>query len=159
MKTWCCPSSSPIIPTSNGTTAGVATNQAAKHNHAAQERHPEMLAPWKGIRLFVLRGVLAMSTGGELRHASPRGNYQCMERTSKEIGSSLRRSSPNEQLHRTSFSDQARAFCRDCPSPSIPNSTTSPGRRNTGGFNPKPTPGGVPVLTMSPGNKVMNWLM
>ena len=35
--------------------------------------------------------------------------------------------------------------CRDSPSPSIPNSTTSPDLRYCGGFIPGPTPAGVPV--------------
>jgi len=44
------------------------------------------------------------------------------------------------------------------PNPSIPNSTTSPARKNCGGFFPMPTPGGVPVEITSPGCSVMNWL-
>ena len=34
----------------------------------------------------------------------------------------------------------------------------SPAFRNCGGFMPKPTPGGVPVVMTSPGSSVMNWL-
>src|SRR5439155_12613087 len=44
------------------------------------------------------------------------------------------------------------------PRPSIPSSTTSPAFRYCGGFIPKPTPGGVPVLITSPGRRVMNSL-
>ena len=36
--------------------------------------------------------------------------------------------------------------------------TTSPAFRKSGGFMPRPTPGGVPVVMMSPGCSVMNWL-
>ena len=32
---------------------------------------------------------------------------------------------------------------------------TSPAFRNSGGFFPRPTPGGVPVVMMSPGSKIM----
>ena len=45
---------------------------------------------------------------------------------------------------------------RCSPSPSMPRVTTSPTLRNCGGFMPVPTPGGVPVVTMSPGSSVMN---
>src|SRR5213080_3533903 len=38
----------------------------------------------------------------------------------------------------------------------MPSVTTSPTLRNFGGFMPEPTPGGVPVVTMAPGNSVMN---
>src|SRR5258708_4642469 len=38
----------------------------------------------------------------------------------------------------------------------MPSVTTSPTLRNFGGFMPVPTPGGVPVVTMSPGNSVRN---
>ena len=47
---------------------------------------------------------------------------------------------------------------RCSPSPSIPSRIVWPARRNTGGFMPAPTPGGVPVLMMSPACKVMKWL-
>jgi hypothetical protein len=52
-----------------------------------------------------------------------------------------------------------------CCSPnfSIPSVMTSPGLRKMGfGFFPRPTPGGVPVVMMSPGSKViirLTWLM
>src|SRR5437868_6151128 len=45
---------------------------------------------------------------------------------------------------------------RCSPSPSMLSVTTSPTLRNFGGFMPEPTPGGVPVVTMSPGNSVRN---
>ena len=41
------------------------------------------------------------------------------------------------------------------PSPSIPSRMTSPPFRNTLGFCPMPTPGGVPVVITSPGISVM----
>jgi len=53
---------------------------------------------------------------------------------------------------------QAMTSWRDSPSPSMPSSTTSPAFRYCGGFMPKPTPAGVPVLMTSPGRSVMNWL-
>src|SRR4051794_39727959 len=46
--------------------------------------------------------------------------------------------------------------CRCSPKPSMPRVTTSPTLRNCGGFMPVPTPGGVPVVTISPGISVMN---
>src|SRR3954453_2786313 len=46
--------------------------------------------------------------------------------------------------------------CRCSPRPSMPRVTTSPTLRNCGGFMPVPTPGGVPVVTISPGIRVMN---
>jgi hypothetical protein len=49
-----------------------------------------------------------------------------------------------------------------CCSPNfwIPSRTVSPAFRNTGvGFLLAPTPGGVPVVMMSPGSSVMNWLV
>src|SRR5205807_2884629 len=45
---------------------------------------------------------------------------------------------------------------RCSPRPSMPSVTTSPTLRKVGGFMPRPTPGGVPVVTMSPGSSVMN---
>ena len=48
--------------------------------------------------------------------------------------------------------------CRCDPSPSIPRVMTSPSARKTGGLRPLPTPGGVPVVMMSPGCNDMNWL-
>ena len=45
---------------------------------------------------------------------------------------------------------------RCSPRPSMPSVTTSPTLRNFGGFMPVPTPGGVPVVMMSPGSSVMN---
>jgi len=42
------------------------------------------------------------------------------------------------------------------PRPSIVSSTTSPAARNSGGFIPMPTPGGVPVITTSPASSVRN---
>src|ERR1700748_1124989 len=41
---------------------------------------------------------------------------------------------------------------RCSPRPSMPSVTTSPTLRNFGGFMPAPTPGGVPVVMMSPGS-------
>ena len=43
-------------------------------------------------------------------------------------------------------------FC--APRPSTPRRTMSPGFMNVGGFMPAPTPGGVPVVMISPGNSV-----
>ena len=43
------------------------------------------------------------------------------------------------------------------PSPAISMRTTSPGLRYTGGFIPRPTPGGVPVAMRSPGISVMRF--
>ena len=42
--------------------------------------------------------------------------------------------------------------CFETPNPSIPNSITSPSWRYRGGFKPSPTPNGVPVDIISPGN-------
>jgi hypothetical protein len=54
----------------------------------------------------------------------------------------------------------ATAVCVCSPRPSTPSSMTSPGFMNRGsGLKPRPTPGGVPVLMMSPGKRLMNWLM
>ena len=50
-----------------------------------------------------------------------------------------------------------RKVCFCWPRPSMPSSTTSPSLRKTGGFMPRPTPGGVPVEMMSPGWRLMNW--
>ena len=50
------------------------------------------------------------------------------------------------------------------PNPSMPRCITSPGRRKRGAgvpsfyLMPMPTPGGVPVVSTSPGSSVMNWL-
>ena len=41
----------------------------------------------------------------------------------------------------------------ECRGRSMPNSTTSPGLRYTGGLKPRPTPAGVPVEIMSPGSR------
>jgi hypothetical protein len=46
--------------------------------------------------------------------------------------------------------------CRCSPRLSMPRVTTSPTLRYCGGFMPVPTPGGVPVVMMSPGSSVMN---
>src|SRR5215831_1784675 len=46
--------------------------------------------------------------------------------------------------------------CSCSPNPSIPKRTRSPGFKKMGGFFPSPTPGGVPVLMMSPGSSGMN---
>src|SRR5215470_428637 len=53
------------------------------------------------------------------------------------------------------------ATCCFCsPSPSIPRRMVSPDLRNTGeGLMPSPTPGGVPVVTTSPGNRDMQYEM
>ena len=40
----------------------------------------------------------------------------------------------------------------------MPSVITSPFFRYSGGFMPRPTPGGVPVVMMSPGISVMKWL-
>src|SRR5262249_59082175 len=47
-------------------------------------------------------------------------------------------------------------FCCCSPSPSMPRRTTSPALRNCGGFMPRPTPGGVPVMITSPGSITKN---
>ena len=44
-------------------------------------------------------------------------------------------------------------FCFDIPSASTPSFTISPGLRYPGGLSPIPTPDGVPVEIISPGNK------
>ena len=57
--------------------------------------------------------------------------------------------------------DQAAATtcCVCSPRPCTPRRMVWPGLRNTGsGFMPRPTPGGVPVLMMSPACSVMKWL-
>jgi N-acetyl-gamma-glutamyl-phosphate reductase len=52
---------------------------------------------------------------------------------------------------------QACFTCWCCtPRPSIPTSIVSPPLRNRGGFMPRPTPGGVPVVMMSPASRCMN---
>jgi hypothetical protein len=49
-------------------------------------------------------------------------------------------------------------FCS--PRPSIPTRIVSPALRKTGlGLTPSPTPGGVPVVTTSPGSRVMQYEM
>ncbi len=40
----------------------------------------------------------------------------------------------------------------------MPSVMTSPPLRKTGGFMPRPTPGGVPVVMTSPARSSMNWL-
>ena len=57
-----------------------------------------------------------------------------------------------------SFGSQACTFCRCSPSPSMPRRSSSPAFRYIGGFMPRPTPGGVPVVMRSPGHSVMNRL-
>ena len=52
----------------------------------------------------------------------------------------------------------ARTFCVCTPSFSMPTRMICPGLRYLGGFMPKPTPGGVPVVMISPGSNVMNSL-
>ena len=47
-------------------------------------------------------------------------------------------------------------FCCWMPSPSMPMRMISPGFRKRCGFMPMPTPGGVPVVMMSPGIRVKN---
>ena len=49
---------------------------------------------------------------------------------------------------------------RGCLGPKSEVSGNSPqaGQRKRCGFMPMPTPGGVPVVMMSPGSSVMNWL-
>ena len=46
---------------------------------------------------------------------------------------------------------------RSSPSPSTLTTTSSPGCRKMGGLRAKPTPGGVPVETISPGSSVITW--
>ena len=66
----------------------------------------------------------------------------------------------NFQIERQGAASQpahaATISCRCSPSPSMPSVTTSPTLRNFGGFMPLPTPGGVPVVMMSPGSSVRN---
>jgi hypothetical protein len=51
-------------------------------------------------------------------------------------------------------SPQARTSWSCTPRPSTPRRTLSPGFMKVGGFMPAPTPGGVPVVMISPGNRV-----
>ena len=51
-----------------------------------------------------------------------------------------------------------RTACSWCPSPATSSRITSPSFSQTCGRIPSPTPGGVPVVTTSPGSSVMNWL-
>lgn len=60
--------------------------------------------------------------------------------------------------YRGVYGFHAASVCCDTPSPSIPNSTTSPAFRYFGGRIPRPTPAGVPVLITSPGTSVMKSL-
>ena len=52
-------------------------------------------------------------------------------------------------------SSQALTSWHCLPRPSTPKRMTSPGLRKIGGSWPRPTPGGVPVAMMSPGNRVI----
>ena len=61
-------------------------------------------------------------------------------------------------LIRACGSPRTETCCRCSPSPSMPSVITSPGCNQMGGLNPRPTPGGVPVLIRSPGSSTMNWL-
>jgi len=45
--------------------------------------------------------------------------------------------------------------CRCSPRPAMPSVTTSPAFSHCGAFMPSATPGGVPVVMMSPGSSVM----
>lgn len=47
-------------------------------------------------------------------------------------------------------------FCCCWPRPSMPSVMTSPAFKNRGGFMPRPTPGGVPVVMTSPASSTMN---
>ncbi len=55
-------------------------------------------------------------------------------------------------------SESATTFWVCTPRPSMPRRMVWPGRRNTGGFWPRPTPGGVPVEMTSPGCRLMKRL-
>ena len=50
---------------------------------------------------------------------------------------------------------QPTTLCFCSPRPAMPSAMTSPGLRKTGGFMPRPTPGGVPVVMTSPGSSTM----
>src|SRR5690606_27869675 len=51
--------------------------------------------------------------------------------------------------------DHQTTFCSCTPSPSTDSRITSPRFRKRLGFMPSPTPGGVPVVTMSPASRIM----
>ena len=60
---------------------------------------------------------------------------------------------------RLSYSLKGTTFERCSPRPSTRKTNSSPAFRYSGGFLAEPTPGGVPVVTTSPGSSTMNWVM
>ena len=71
--------------------------------------------------------------------------------------------SPSDEWGSPALPRQAQALkgttsWRCSPRPSMPRVITSPFFRYFGGFMPRPTPGGVPVVITSPGSRVMKWL-
>jgi hypothetical protein len=131
-------------------------------------------APVDGaLRLGALRDVSAQEERG-----APRGGDLALERPSRNLlvvsenesrplareaeGAcpADARARPRDQsgFAGETHQRQARACCRDSPSPWIPRAMTSPSWMKRGGVWPIATPAGVPVEMMSPGLSVMNWL-
>src|SRR5262249_55320246 len=85
------------------------------------------------------------------RTPSRQSRYEYLPSLGSETHQELRRNStrwvslslnPSYEAHILNFT----TFCCCSPRPSTPRRTTSPALRNCGGFMPRPTPGGVPVM-------------
>src|SRR3954451_1033907 len=93
------------------------------------------------------------SFASSLRGAKRRSNPGCLRRTI----SGLLRFARNDGVAAVMIPAYAATISWRCsPRPSMPSVMTSPTLRKVGGFMPRPTPGGVPVVMMSPGSSVMN---
>ena len=63
---------------------------------------------------------------------------------------------PSPACGKAPYSLNATTFCFCSPRPWMVRLMTSPALSHTGGFMPSATPGGVPVVTTSPGSSTMN---
>src|SRR5208337_5534795 len=111
----------------------------AEHDRRGQHRFPEYSSTISSSLGFAAFGGSRSGGQGNLRFSRPRAKLRSRGRSFVMFGLQTTR-------------------CRCEPRMSPSSSTTSPRLRNCGGFMPRPTPWGVPVMTTSPGSRVMNWL-
>jgi len=99
------------------------------------------------------RRAASEAAGGEVLPSTPRALTRPGVGKRKHAPSCVPTRRPSRTFR---YCGQATTVCCWRPRPWISSAIVSPTLRNTGGFMPRPTPGGVPVVTTSPASSTMN---
>jgi hypothetical protein len=127
--------------------------RVAEFNVGERVGAPAVMGQWgeRSFKLAAARPIMpATSCGARWREVSP---TEPSTRSARPACLGVARALAGGRIA-YSLNGTTLDFCS--PSPAIRSVITSPGTSHFGGFMPSATPGGVPVVTTSPGSSTMN---